>query len=252
MTPDEASRGYPAVQRRRSPLDPPLDLQSRVLPGASAMASASSPAATMVRMPHVPAGRRRPAGHDSGTRSPSSISSTAATCSACSASSATRPSTWSAATSISTRVMSSGSTPRPHRSTGSPIGPRVTLLLPWRVADRLKAIAWWERTSFENLIRRGAEELVARSGGPCLPRDARGGLPSAAGRADGIWSIGALASREMGSWSSTDPVTRTNPHRRRPRLGWGGERVPLVAFGAGSSAEGGAMSRVAEPRRVTL
>ena len=72
------------------------------------------------------------------------------------------------------------------------------------------------------------------------------------GRADGIWSIGAPASREMGSWSSTDPVTRTNPHRRRPGLGWGGERVPLVAFGAGSSAEGGAMSRVAEPRRVTL
>ena len=58
--------------------------------------------------------------------------------------------------------------PRPSRPR-----PRA-LLLPWRVADRLKAIAWWERTSFKDLIRRGAEELV----------------------------------------------------RRRPGLGWGGERVP--------------------------
>jgi len=60
------------------------------------------------------------------------------------------------------------------------IGPKVSVLLPWRVADWLKADAWWERTSVEELVRRGAEELVARRTELCLPRDANSGLPSAA------------------------------------------------------------------------
>jgi hypothetical protein len=43
------------------------------------------------------------------------------------------------------------------------IGPKVTVLLPWRVADRLEELAWRERTSVEELVNRGAEELIARS-----------------------------------------------------------------------------------------
>lgn len=43
------------------------------------------------------------------------------------------------------------------------IGPKVSVVLPWRVADRLEELAWRQRTSVEELVRRGAEELVARS-----------------------------------------------------------------------------------------
>jgi site-specific recombinase XerC len=60
------------------------------------------------------------------------------------------------------------------------IGPKVTILLPSRVADRLKAIASWERTSVEEMVRRGADELVARRDELCLPRDTGSGLSSAA------------------------------------------------------------------------
>jgi hypothetical protein len=57
---------------------------------------------------------------------------------------------------------------KPQHAQASPvdrlaIGPNVRVLLTWQLADRLKAIAWWERTSVEDLVKRGAEELVARS-----------------------------------------------------------------------------------------
>jgi hypothetical protein len=42
------------------------------------------------------------------------------------------------------------------------IGPRVSVLLPWRVADRLEDLAWREQTSVEELVRRGAEDLFER------------------------------------------------------------------------------------------
>jgi hypothetical protein len=52
------------------------------------------------------------------------------------------------------------------------IGPKVTVLLPWRVADRLEELAWRERTSIEALVKLGAEELVARSGDVASQRSA--------------------------------------------------------------------------------
>jgi hypothetical protein len=42
------------------------------------------------------------------------------------------------------------------------IGPRLSILLPWPVADRLEELACRERTSIEDLVRRGADELLER------------------------------------------------------------------------------------------
>jgi hypothetical protein len=42
------------------------------------------------------------------------------------------------------------------------IGSKVSVILPWRVADRLEELAGRERTSVEVLVSRGAEELVLR------------------------------------------------------------------------------------------
>ena len=42
------------------------------------------------------------------------------------------------------------------------IGPRVSVLLPWPVADRLEELACRQRTSVEELVRRGAQELIER------------------------------------------------------------------------------------------
>jgi integrase len=42
------------------------------------------------------------------------------------------------------------------------IGPRVSVLLPWPVADRLEELAFRKRTSVEELVKRGAQELIER------------------------------------------------------------------------------------------
>jgi site-specific recombinase XerD len=60
------------------------------------------------------------------------------------------------------------------------IGPKVSVLLPWPVADRLEELAYRERTSIEELVRRATEELVARTAEPCVPTDVNGARPSAA------------------------------------------------------------------------
>ena len=42
------------------------------------------------------------------------------------------------------------------------VGPKLSVIVPEALAARLEAIAWWRRTSIDELLREAAQQLAAR------------------------------------------------------------------------------------------